>query len=168
MNALPLLQGPKNYIVRAMAFSPDSSKLAIAQSDNIVFVYKLGVDWGEKKSICNKFLQSSPITCLCWPLNQPNELVYGLAEGKVKVGQLRTNKPATLYSTESYVTAVAANVEGNAIVSAHLDGSIYRFIFEESSSGSSHALFAHHPSVPFAIAWGHAVLVAGNDNQVGI
>jgi intraflagellar transport protein 172 len=38
-----------------MAFSPDSQKLAIAQSDNIVFVYKLGSDWGEKKSICNKF-----------------------------------------------------------------------------------------------------------------
>jgi intraflagellar transport protein 172 len=31
-----------NYIVRTMAFSPDSSKLAIAQSDNIVFVYRYG------------------------------------------------------------------------------------------------------------------------------
>lgn len=29
-----------NYVVRAMAFSPDSTKLAIAQSDNIVFVYR--------------------------------------------------------------------------------------------------------------------------------
>ena len=29
-----------NYIVREMAWSPDSSKLAIAQSDNIVFVYR--------------------------------------------------------------------------------------------------------------------------------
>lgn len=38
-----------------MAFSPDSMRLAIAQSDNIVFVYKLGTDWGERKSICNKF-----------------------------------------------------------------------------------------------------------------
>jgi len=27
----------------------------VAQSDNIVFIYKLGVEWGEKKSICNKF-----------------------------------------------------------------------------------------------------------------
>jgi intraflagellar transport protein 172 len=53
-----------------MAFSPDSTKLAIAQSDNIVFVYKLGLDWGDKKSICNKFAQSSPITCLIWPVAQ--------------------------------------------------------------------------------------------------
>eukprot|EP00955_Chlamydomonas_euryale_P116454 366417-Chlamydomonas_euryale.AAC.22 len=29
-----------SYVVRGMAFSPDSSKLAIAQSDNIVFVYR--------------------------------------------------------------------------------------------------------------------------------
>ncbi len=70
-----------------MQFSPDSTKLAIAQSDNIVFVYKLGVDWGEKKSICNKFHQSSPITCLTWPLAQMNEVVFGLAEGKVKTGK---------------------------------------------------------------------------------
>lgn len=33
---------PNTYIVRAMAFSPDSTKLAIAQSDNIVFVYRCG------------------------------------------------------------------------------------------------------------------------------
>ena len=34
--------GASTYIVRAMAFSPDSTKLAIAQSDNIVFVYRCG------------------------------------------------------------------------------------------------------------------------------
>ena len=32
-----------------MAFSPDSNKLAVAQTDNIVFVYKIGDDFGEKK-----------------------------------------------------------------------------------------------------------------------
>jgi intraflagellar transport protein 172 len=29
------------YLVRGLAFSPDSTKLAVAQSDNIVFVYRL-------------------------------------------------------------------------------------------------------------------------------
>jgi WD40 repeat protein len=29
------------YLIRGLAFSPDSSKLAVAQSDNIVFVYRL-------------------------------------------------------------------------------------------------------------------------------
>ena len=58
-------KGSKTYVVRGMCWSPDSSKLAIAQSDNIVFVYKLGTEWGDKKSICNKFQQASSITCIC-------------------------------------------------------------------------------------------------------
>lgn len=36
----PADSGTSNYVVRAMGFSPDSTKLAIAQSDNIVFVYR--------------------------------------------------------------------------------------------------------------------------------
>lgn len=32
--------GSGAYLVKGMAFSPDSSKLAVAQSDNIVFVYR--------------------------------------------------------------------------------------------------------------------------------
>ena len=43
-----LQMGPKAYIVTGMAFSPDSTRLAVAQSDNIVFVYKLGADWTGK------------------------------------------------------------------------------------------------------------------------
>jgi WD40 repeat protein len=34
-------EGPKNFIVRALCWSPDSCKLAVAQSDKIVFVYRL-------------------------------------------------------------------------------------------------------------------------------
>ena len=37
--------GKNSYIVKGMAFSPDSTKIAIGQSDNIVFVYKIGEDW---------------------------------------------------------------------------------------------------------------------------
>lgn len=72
----------QTYIVRCMAFSPDSTKLAIAQSDDIVFIYRLGSDWGEKKSICNKFQQSSSVTSMTWPCGRDNELVFGLADGK--------------------------------------------------------------------------------------
>lgn len=43
----PTDNGPKNYIVRSICFGPDSARLAVAQSDSIVFVYKLGLDWGE-------------------------------------------------------------------------------------------------------------------------
>jgi len=32
-------------MVKGMAFSPDSTKIAIGQTDDIVFVYKIGDDW---------------------------------------------------------------------------------------------------------------------------
>jgi intraflagellar transport protein 172 len=147
-----------------MAFSPQSDRLAIAQSDNMVFVYKIGLEWGEKKSICNKFQHSSSISCLAWPTKRSNDIVYGLAEGKVKIGQMKTHKPATLYQTDSYVTAMCCNPEGNAVVSAHLDGSMYVFYFDNPDRGAR--MIARHSCVPFALAWGTSISVAGNNNMV--
>ena len=160
----PIDKGPKNYIVREMVFSPQSDKLAIAQSDNMVFVYKVGLEWGDKKSICNKFQHSSPITSLVWPSRRLNEIVYGLAEGKIKIGQMKSHKAATLYQTESYVTAISVNPAGDAIVAAHLDGSIYTFWFDQGDRGAR--VIARHPCPPFALAWGTSIAVAGNDAQV--
>lgn len=37
--------GKNSFIVKSLAFSPDSTMLAVAQTDNIVFVYKIGADW---------------------------------------------------------------------------------------------------------------------------
>jgi intraflagellar transport protein 172 len=147
-----------------MAFSPQSDKLAIAQSDNMVFVYKIGLEWGEKKSICNKFQHSSSISCLAWPLKCPNEIIYGLAEGKVKIGQMKTHKPVNLYQTESYVTAMSCNSQGNAVVSAHLDGSIYVVWFDNNDRVAH--MITKHPCVPFALTWGTSIVVAGNNSQV--
>ena len=42
---LSLQFGKKSYIVKGIAFSPDSTKLAIGQSDKIIFVYKMGDGW---------------------------------------------------------------------------------------------------------------------------
>uniref|UniRef100_A0A8V0XZJ6 Intraflagellar transport 172 n=1 Tax=Gallus gallus TaxID=9031 RepID=A0A8V0XZJ6_CHICK len=58
--------GRKSYVVKGMAFSPDSTKIAIGQTDNIVYVYRIGEEWGDKKVICNKFIQMiSRTTCFC-------------------------------------------------------------------------------------------------------
>lgn len=126
-----------SYIVRAMAFSPDSTKLAIAQSDAMVFIYRLGLDWNDKKSICNKFGQTAAVTCMVWPRDRPNEVVFGLADGKVKVGVLKVNKTFSLYAhpTGSYVVSVAASPDGQAIISGHMDGSIYKFTFPAEEGG---------------------------------
>ncbi|KDO34175.1 hypothetical protein SPRG_01418 [Saprolegnia parasitica CBS 223.65] len=162
----PAEKGDKNYTVRGLAFSPDSSKLAVAQSDNIVFIYKLGLEWGDKKSICNKFMQACSVTSMIWPTAHPNEIVFGLSDGKVKLGQLRSNKPATLYATGSYVSTMCTNPEGTAILSSHYDHSIYRFIFDDVNGGSSQTKIAIHTCVPYALAWGEAIVAAGNDRKV--
>lgn len=157
------------YTVKTIEFSPDGTKLAVAQSDNIVFVYKLGADWKDKKSICNKFQQTSSVTCLTWPGGHPNEVVFGLAEGKVKVGQLKSNKAATLYSTDSFVVSMCSGPDGNSILSGHIDGSIYRFHFEtETVPRPTTTKFAMVPQcVPYALSWGYAgICAAGNDRMV--
>lgn len=131
-------------MVRAVAFSPDSEKIAVAQSDNIVYVYKIGREWGEKKSICNKFPTSSSVTCLTWPVERPGELIFGLAEGKVKAGILRSNNSQVVYSTDSYVVSLANCKDGENFASGHLDGSIYAF---------GKKIVVHH-SIPQALGWG--------------
>ena len=73
--------GKNSYLVTALAFSNDASMLAVAQTDNIVFVYKIGFDWGEKKSIVAKLIQNSAITTMLWMPD--NQIIFGLADGKV-------------------------------------------------------------------------------------
>lgn len=58
--------GKESYTIRDIAFSPDSTKLAVAQSDNIVYVYKLGQTWSDKKVICNKFPQTTSLMAMVW------------------------------------------------------------------------------------------------------
>lgn len=52
-----------SFAVLDLAYSSDSTRLALAQSDNILYVYKLGIEWKEKKSITNKF--SMQVRCYC-------------------------------------------------------------------------------------------------------
>jgi len=35
----------KSFVVKGIAFSPDSQKIAIGQTDNVLYVYKLGQNW---------------------------------------------------------------------------------------------------------------------------
>jgi intraflagellar transport protein 172 len=161
----------KTFTVRGMAFSPDSVKLAIAQSDYIVSVYKLGLGWGERKSICNKFPQQSPVTCMCWPsgaVTGQDAFVFGTQEGKVKLAMLKTNKVHTIYSHESPVVSLAASPDGTMIVSGHQDGSLMRYVFEteEGNSQSGASKLATHGTTPYALAWGESLAAGGNDCKV--
>ncbi|XP_064911402.1 intraflagellar transport protein 172 homolog isoform X1 [Columba livia] len=157
--------GRKSYAVRGMAFSPDSTKIAIGQTDNIVYVYRIGEEWGDKKVICNKFIQTSAVTCLSWPAE--NIIVFGLAEGKVRLANTKNNKSSTIYGTDSYVVSLTSNVSGKGILSGHADGSIVRFFFDDEGSGESQGKLVVHPCPPYALAWAsNSIVAAGCDKKI--
>ncbi|KAK4299690.1 hypothetical protein Pmani_028048 [Petrolisthes manimaculis] len=157
--------GKKSYLVKAIAFSPDSTKISVAQTDNIIYVYKIGEDWGEKKVICNKFVQSSQVTCLTWPYEGP--IVYGLLEGKVRAANIKTNKSQTLYQTDSYVVAVTPNLRGTAFLAGHADGSVVRFYVADDPYAEPQGKIISHSVPPYAMAWTNTnIIIAGSDKRI--
>ncbi|KAF5402480.1 Intraflagellar transport protein [Paragonimus heterotremus] len=157
--------GKRNFLVKSMVFSHDSIKLAIAQSDNIIFVYRLGEDWDEKKVICNKFPQQSAAVYLLWPPGQP--IICGLADGKVRAANTQTNKSSTIYNADSYVVSMACNTSGKGFISGHADGKIVRYFFDDEGSGDTQGKLVTHPTAPYALAWaGSTILAAGCDRRI--
>ncbi|XP_031427360.1 intraflagellar transport protein 172 homolog [Clupea harengus] len=138
--------GKKSYTVKALAFLPDSTKIAIAQTDDIIYVYKIGEEWGDKKVISNKFVQTSALTCLIWPAD--HAIVFGLAEGKVRIANTKTNKSSTVYATESYVVSLTSNVSAKGFMSGHADGTVVRYFFDDEGSGESQGKIFTHPCPP--------------------
>ena len=138
----------------------------MAQSDNIVFIYKLGKTWADKKTICNKYLQTHPVTCMAWPHGRINEIVFGCADGKMRVGN-NANKTVTLYDQGSYIVSCAPSLDGQSFVSASADGKILRYTFPTGEGRQAiTAEVAKVNFVPYAIGWGNHIVVAGNSSQV--
>ncbi|OWF38575.1 intraflagellar transport protein 172 homolog [Mizuhopecten yessoensis] len=157
--------GKKSYTVKGLAFSSDSSKIAVGQTDNIIYVYKIGEDWGDKKTICNKFVQQSAVTCMIWPNEQP--IVFGLADGKVRAANIKTNKSSTIYGTDSYVVSLAPNPSGKGFLSGHADGAIVRYFFDDEGSGDSQGKVCTHPCPPYALAFSqNSIVAAGCDKRI--
>lgn len=185
--------------ISSIQFNSDTSqpKLAVAQSDNILFVYKwawnVGMDspseshkinnsnsstktedrrsdvWSGKKTICNKFLENSSVTCLAWPPRRLSEVIYGLEDGTVKVGILRTNTSNTLHKHDYTVIAIAPKLDGNGVATAHLDGSIFVINFLTAGSRDINGqvtFLSQHPCPAYAISWGRSLCVAGNDELI--
>ena len=152
----------KNYIIRAIEFSPDSTILAVAQSDSIIYGYKIGAEWGEKKSICTKILTNSSITCMNWPKGMPHEIFFGTADGQVKIGYIKNHKAQTLYSTNSYVVSICSDKNSKFILTGHLDCTIYIYNIESQTFKK----LTTAGSVPYALGFGKHIAYAGNDGIV--
>lgn len=67
---------------------------------------------------------------MCWPNDRHNDLIIGLAEGKVKVGMLKSNKSQSLFGVESFCVALSSSPDGNNIVAGFLDHSLITFNLE--------------------------------------
>ena len=98
---------------------------------------------------------------MTWPNERHNELFFGLAEGKVKVGILKNNKSQSVYGTESFVVSISSSPDGLSVVSGHLDGSMVTFNLETKAKTK-----LKHSTIPYALAWGSHILAAGNDGKI--
>ncbi|KAI1724366.1 intraflagellar transport protein osm-1 [Ditylenchus destructor] len=154
--------GKKSYVLRSAVFSPDSTKLAVGQTDSIVFVYRLGHSWDEKKVICNKFAQKdAAVTALIWP--EENRLIIGLVDGKVRNGSSNSNKCSTIYKTDSMVVALAQHPNKQSFSSGHVDGSIIVYSFK---SRTQQKLCVHSTS-PYCLVFSNfGILAAGSDRRI--
>lgn len=156
--------GKNSYVIRSIYFSPDSSRLAVAQSDNIVYVYRLGDLWNDKKVICNKFPQPAVVMCMIWLSG--GLIIAGLEDGKVRALHCKNNKSSTLYGTESMVVSLATNPRGTGFLSGHEDGSIIRFYIVDEPGEPSGKL-VQHTVAPYALAWLQgSIVAAGCDKKI--
>lgn len=180
------ISSPSYAQIRGLVFSPDSTKLAVAQSDGLVAVFKLGTEWGEKKAIVNKFTTAGgvPVTALCWSLQHPDMLLFGAADGKVcsltainvvaarhaaqvRTGTLSTNKTAVLCSNadSSAVVALGTNTAGTHVLAAHAQGPLMRTPLQGPSTCTT---LCTPPSPVAGVAWmAGGIVVACADGKVG-
>ena len=74
----------KNYKILQTLFIPESTKLAVVQSDNVILVYTFGLNWGESKSINDKYeLNKKPAKMI---LSKTNTKVikFGSSNGEIR------------------------------------------------------------------------------------
>ena len=187
-NTKPKNKGPKNYLLRSIQFGPDvkNPKLLVGQTDGAVFVYKwtnsnnndknnnndddddIGNDnvWCGKKSICNKFLEASPIVSVAWHDGNPSQCVYVLMEGKIKIGHLNSNQSQLLYSIDSCTVSFAVSTSGSELLSGHIDGSIFKFRFQTKTTKASCSKIIQHSHPPYLLSWGKSICVTDHCNNL--
>ena len=154
-----------DYEIIQILFNPESTKLAVAQSDNIIFIYKLGLNWGEEKSISNKFKLEAKPNCMIWSKTNTNEIIFGSSDGKIRVCLLDENNTIKfLYKHLTQCISLSSSLDEKFIISGHKDSSI--FIYNKDTSEVKKLI--NHSCVPtcLALVISSNILVAGNDSKV--
>ena len=127
------------YSITCIQFDPTNTKLAVCQSDHIIYVYKLGDTWGEKKSICNKFVTASIVIQCIWLHKKLYDIIYICNDNSVRIGNCKTNKSTILYSIPdtninciSLTPCITGPYSGHSFLTLLGNGSIYKYIFQSN------------------------------------
>lgn len=103
-----------SFTLKGLEFSPDGTRIAVGQTDCIIYIYRLPNpqpnmvsskhSTSGKPTITGKFMCSSPITCLIWI---EWGIVFGTQDGKVKVISIpKANNPPDNQTFSSASTKV--------------------------------------------------------------
>ena len=76
-------RGSEVYEIIQILFEQKSEKLAVARSDNLILVYKLGTNWEDKESISQGFNVEAKPNCMIVTKGNQNGIIFGLSNGKV-------------------------------------------------------------------------------------
>ena len=152
--------GPKTkaYEIIQIQFNQEGNKIAVAQSNDIIYVTNLG----ERISSCNKFIQDARPTCLIWP--RPKEIFFGLYNGKIKKGLIDNNSTEFLYKYESPCVSISSSLDKKYIISGHEDS----FILIYNIENNNFLKLCVHSCIPTCLVWGKGsnILSAGNNYKV--
>ena len=149
-----------NYDLIVYSWS-NESKNKLKQNDQIIRKVE--------KSVCFNYTESSSITSIVWPINQLHSIVYGTSDGTTNMCNIQTKKIQLLHKCvdSSYVVALAFCLTGEQIISAHLDGSIYKVSLPSKSHGGvTVSKIIHHTSCPSSVGWGRSICIGSNDQRI--
>ena len=138
----------------------------MAQSDNLIVIYKLGPNWNDAKTISNKFELNAKPKCMTWSKTKTKDLFYGTAEGKIKVCLIGKNTSYFLYMHKSPCISISCSLDGKYLISGHKDTTILLYNIETSIP----KILFKHSCPPLCLTWGidSNILIAGNDYKVVI
>jgi intraflagellar transport protein 172 len=154
----------KTYEIIQIIFNPESTKLAIAQSDNSIIIYDLELNLSNKNLIYNKLELKAKPKCIVWSKINTKDIIIGLSDGEIMTGLVDNKISKFLYSHQSPCISISSSFDGKYIISGHKDTSILIF---NSETSIAQKLF-HHSCPPTCLAWGKDsnILAAGNDYKV--
>ena len=156
--------GSENYEIIQILFEQNSENLAVTRSDNLIFGYKLGINWEEKESIIYEFNFEVKPNCMILPKTEKNGIIFGLENGTV--GFLDDDEIYDLFFYLSPCVSISSSFDGNYIISGHKDYSIIIYNIQDCTKNK----LINHSCLPTCLAFmkNSFIFLAGNNKKVTI